>query len=137
MVLDTSAVIAIIFRERERTQLVDVIARAASLAISAASVYEAKIVAAAKKKDQAAAELVRDFVRELAIHIAPVDADAADHATAAYLRFGRGYHPAALNFGDCFAYALAKARVEPLLFKGEDFCKTDIVPAWRPPAEYA
>lgn len=135
MVLDTSAVIAVLFREEERSHLVEAIARAASLAMSAASVYEASIVAAAKKKDQAAAELVRDFVRALAIDVVAVDSDAADHATAAYLRFGKGHHPAALNFGDCFAYALAQARAEPLLFKGDDFAQTDIVPAWRPAEE--
>ena len=53
-------------------------------------------------------------------------------AREAYFRYGRGYHPAGLNFADCFSYALAKARHEPLLFKGDDFSKTDIVAAWRP-----
>ena len=59
-------------------------------------------------------------------------ADGRTAAREAYFRYGRGYHPARLNLADCFAYALAKTRDEPLLFKGDDFAKTDIVPAWRP-----
>ncbi len=68
----------------------------------------------------------------LAISTHAVDLQQGIFAREAFIRFGRGRHPAALNFGDCFAYALAKTRDEPLLFKGDDFAKTDIVPAWRP-----
>jgi ribonuclease VapC len=61
-----------------------------------------------------------------------VDADGARAAREAHFRYGKGYHPAGLNLADCFSYSLAKIRNEPLLFKGADFLKTDIVPAWRP-----
>jgi len=71
-------------------------------------------------------------VRDLSIDVVAVTIDDAVAAREAYFRYGRGYHPARLNLADCFAYALAKMRNEPLLFKGDDFSKTDIVPAWRP-----
>jgi ribonuclease VapC len=71
-------------------------------------------------------------VRDLAIEISAVTAGDALAARNAYFQYGRNYHPAGLNLADCFAYALAKARHEPLLFKCDDFSKTDIEPAWRP-----
>ena len=70
-----------------------------------------------------------DLIREAEIAIAPVDAEQAQLAREAFRRFGRGNHPAGLNFGDCFSYALAQARSEPLLYKGGDFGKTDIAAA--------
>jgi ribonuclease VapC len=69
------------------------------------------------------------FLRRAEISIEPVTVEQAQFARQAFLDFGKGRHPAGLNFGDCFAYALAKATGEPLLFKGEDFAKTDIVGA--------
>ena len=72
------------------------------------------------------------FIAKTSAEIIPISAEIGRRAIRAFERFGRGRHPARLNMGDCFAYALAKTRDEPLLFKGDDFAKTDIVPAWRP-----
>ena len=132
MVLDTSAIIAIIFNETEADDFSRLAAANPLLAVSAVTIHEASIVTARKKRDSSAARLVDNLIRDLAIEVIPVDLDGARAARAAYFRFGKGYHPAALNLGDCFPYAVAKARDEPLLFKGDDFLKTDIVPAWRP-----
>src|ERR1043165_7792935 len=125
MVVDTSAIIAIIFREPEWHDLAQAAAGDPVLAISAVSVHEASVAAAGKKKDPLAVQLVDDFVRDLRIDVIPVDLESAHAARAAYLRFGKGYHAAGLNLADCFPYSLAKARNEPLLFKGADFLKTD------------
>jgi ribonuclease VapC len=76
--------------------------------------------------------MVDEFVHDLAIDVAAATAEDVVAAREAYFQYGRGYHPAGLNLADCFAYALAKTMNEPLLFKGDDFSKTDIVPAWRP-----
>jgi ribonuclease VapC len=132
MVLDTSAIIAIIFNENECDNFSRLTAANPLLAVSAVSIHEASIVTAGKKRDPNAARLVDNFIRDLVIEVVPVDLASAHAARAAYFRFGKGYHPAGLNLADCFPYALAKARDEPLLFKGSDFLKTDIVAAWRP-----
>jgi ribonuclease VapC len=132
MVIDTSAIIAMIFREPEWSEFSRITAANLALAISAMSVHEASIVAAGKKKDPLAVQLVDDLIRDLEIDVVPVDHGSARAARAAYFRFGKGYHSAGLNLADCFPYALAKARNESLLFKGTDFLKTDIEPAWRP-----
>ena len=129
MVIDTSAIIAMIFREPEWSEFSRITAANLALAISTMSVHEASIVAAGKKKDPLAVQLVDDLIRDLEIDVVPIDHGSA---RAAYFRFGKGYHPAGLNLADCFPYALAKARNESLLFKGTDFLKTDIEPAWRP-----
>jgi ribonuclease VapC len=131
MVVDTSAIIAIIFREAEWRELSSIAAGDPILAMSAVTFHEASIVVARKKKDALGAQLVDDFVTDLNVDVVPVDLDAARVARAAFFRFGKGYHPAGLNLADCFSYSLAKTRNAPLLFKGDDFLKTDIVPAWR------
>jgi ribonuclease VapC len=132
MVVDTSAIIAIIFREPEWNGLSQAAAGDPVLRISAVSIHEASVVAAGKKKDPLAVQLVDDFIRDLRVEIISVDVEGAHAARAAYLRFGKGYHAAGLNLADCFPYSLAKTRDEPLLFIGADFLKTDIMPAWRP-----
>ena len=132
MVVDTSAVLAIIFREPEWRELSQIAAGDPVLAISAISVHEASVVTAGKKKDPRAVQLVDDLIRDLNIDVVPIDLASSHSARAAYFRFGKGYHPAGLNLVDCFSYSLAKTRDEALLFKGGDFLKTDIVPAWRP-----
>jgi ribonuclease VapC len=132
MVFDTSAIIAITFDEPERDAFLEVIARNASLALSAATLYESSVVAFGKKPDRLVLRRIENVLHEFSVTIVALDAESARMATEAYLRFGRGYHPAALNLADCFSYSLAKARNEPLLFKGNDFLKTDIVPAWQP-----
>ena len=132
MVVDTSALIAIAFHEDERSAFAELITRTTPVLISAINFYESCLVAATKKHNRHAAELVDSFARQFDIHIVPVDRTAALAARESYFRYGRGWHAAKLNFADCFAYALAKMRNEPLLFKGDDFAQTDIVPAWRP-----
>lgn len=132
MVLDTSAIIAMIFDEPEREAFLGVVAGNATLAISAATLYESSIVAFGKKPDQLVLRKVDNFLNEFSVTIVPLDTEGARLARDAYLRFGKGFHPAGLNLADCFPYSLAKSRNEPLLFKGSDFLKTDIVPAWRP-----
>jgi ribonuclease VapC len=132
MVLDTSALIAILLAEPERETFVRLLTTEAILATSAVTFYEASIVTAAMKKNPLATRLVDDFIRDMTIEIVPLGIEGTLAARDAYLRFGRGYHPAGLNFADCFSYSLARTRDEPLLFKGDDFLKTDVVPAWRP-----
>jgi ribonuclease VapC len=132
MVIDTSAIIAIVAKEPERDIFTEIVAAELTAAISTVTFYEASIVTAKKIGTSQAARRVDDFVREMRIDIVPFTIEDAFTARDSYLRYGRGYHAAGLNFADCFAYALAKARNEPLLFKGDDFSKTDIVPAWRP-----
>jgi ribonuclease VapC len=132
MVVDTSAIIAIVLHEPEWRELSRIAAGDPVLVMSAISFHEASIVAAGRKKDPLAVQLVDDFIHDLDVEVVPIDFDSARAARTAYFRFGKGYHPAGLNLADCFPYAPAKTRNEPLLFKGDDFLKTDIVPAWRP-----
>ena len=133
--LDTSAVIAIVLNEEERSAFSALIAADDRVVISAASLFETAIVVATKKRDVRAADLIADFVRDLDIEVASFDGAAAAVAQAAYFRFGKGFHPARLNLADCFSYALAKSLEAPLLFKGDDFAQTDVRPAWRPRPE--
>jgi ribonuclease VapC len=132
MVIDTSAVIAIVTDESEREIFAQIVAAEPRTAMSAVSFHEASIVTAGKIGIQGGAQRVDEFIRHMQIEIAASTFEDAVVAREAYFRYGRGYHPARLNLADCFAYALAKVRDEPLLFKGNDFSKTDILPAWRP-----
>jgi ribonuclease VapC len=132
MVLDTSAIIAIIFDEPERDAFIDVLATHALLVISAATLHETSVVSARKKADPLAISMVDEFVQNFAVGVVPLDVERARAARDTYIAYGKGFHPAGLNLADCFPYSLAKERNEPLLFKGGDFSKTDIVPAWRP-----
>ena len=129
MIIDTSAIVAILLGEAESDPFAHLLTATTSLAISAVTLHEASIVMAGKV-GRNGVELLDDFLRELAIEIVGVAAEDAIAAREAYFKFGRGYHPAGLNLADCFVYALAKARNETLLFKGDDFSATDIVPAW-------
>lgn len=128
MVLDTSALIAILFDEAERPELVRKIAAARKRMISTATLVESSIVVEARRGESAGREL--DLLLHRArIEVVPIDVEQAELARTAWRRFGKGRHPAGLNFGDVFAYALARANGEELLFKGEDFSRTDIVAA--------
>lgn len=131
MIIDSSALVSLLREESESARFVPVIAKAVGSAkMSTANYFEAAIVIDAN--DSAALSERLDAVIEyFSIELVPVSPHHARIARQTYRRFGKGYHPAGLNFGDCFAYALAKATGEPLLFKGEDFSKTDIVPASR------
>ena|ERR1700730_4814494 len=132
MVIDTSAVIAILLDEPEQEIFTSILASETTRAMSAVTFHEAAVVMAGKKRTPSAAQLVDDFVRDLAIDVTGATIEDALAAREAYFKFGRGYHSARLNLADCFAYALAKTRNESLLFKGNDFSKTDILAAWRP-----
>lgn len=131
MVIDTSAIAAIILDEPERDVFSRLIAGESLLALSAVTLYEAWLVAANRKGASFIGQ-VDKLISGFDIEIVACDFDQSATARDAYLRYGRGWHPARLNFADCFSYALARLRNEPLLFKGNDFSKTDIVPAWRP-----
>lgn len=125
MVIDTSAIIAILFDEPERAAFVEAIAIATNRFISASTLLECYLVVEARKQALGRAELEL-FVYEAAISVVPFDQIQANLAAAAWRNYGKGRHPASLNFGDCFAYALAKTVGEPLLFKGNDFSQTDM-----------
>ena len=125
MILDSSAVLAILFSEADARRHAGAIMAASRCRMSVVNVLEASIVVERRGGDAAAQEL--DTLLERAeVELAPVTVEHLEAARRAWRRFGKGNHPAALNFGDCFAYALAKATGEPLLFKGKDFAQTDI-----------
>jgi len=132
MVLDTSALLAILLDEPERRRFSEAIAQAGQCAISAVTVVEVSMILESRH----GAGGVRAFDRLLAVArvaVLPVDAAQAEAAREAFRQYGKGRHPAALNLGDCFAYALARTRGEPLLFKGADFALTDLRSALEPP----
>ena len=125
MVIDTSALLAILNDEPERRSFNEAIEAAESVSLSAATFVEASIVIEARFGTEGVRDLDH-FLGRAAIQVRDVDADQAYVARQAFTEFGKGRHPAGLNFGDCFSYALAKVRGERLLFKGNDFTKTDI-----------
>lgn len=125
MVIDTSALAAIFFHEPERDTFRKAIIAASSRLISAATLVEAGMVIEGRKGGGAGREFDL-FVVRAQIQIVPVDAELADLARSAWRKYGKGRHPAGLNFGDCFSYALAKSSCEPLLAKGAEFAGTDV-----------
>ena len=128
MILDSSAVLAILFGEPDAVYYEKTIAAAQACRISAANLLETAIVIESRGGLAAGHEL-DVFLEKAGIELVPVTPQQVEAARLAWRRFGRGNHPARLNFGDCFAYALAEATGEPLLFKGKDFAHTDIEPA--------
>ena len=127
MVVDTSALIAILFGEPETESFVHALVNDPKKMISAFNILESAIVAEAKKGEAGGRELDL-LVHRARIEIIPLNGDQVELALAAWRKYGRGNHPAGLNIGDCCAYALAKYSGEPLLFKGRDFSQTDIRP---------
>jgi ribonuclease VapC len=125
MVVETSAVLAILLEEPEAAEFAQLIEDDPMPLISAASVFEAGIVLLSRYGPDARGDL-QEFLAQGGLQVEPVTAEQADLALEAYQRFGKGRHPAGLNFGDCFAYALCKATGQPLLFKGQDFSLTDL-----------
>ena len=125
MVLDTSAIIAIIAREPSASRLSAALDAADTRRISAASMVEASMVLLGRRGPPSD-RLLDQFVREINADIEPVTTTQAQIAREAATRFGRGRHPAALNCGDCFSYALSIDAGEPLLFVGDDFSRTDV-----------
>jgi ribonuclease VapC len=125
MVVDTSALIALLNSEPESRRIEAVMLAEPRIAISAATLVEASIVAESKAPPEGVADLDL-LLDELRVQIIPVTREHAELARTAYRQFGKGKHPAALNFGDCFSYALARALGRPLLFVGGDFSRTDV-----------
>lgn len=125
MIVDSSALIAILFKEAEASAFASAMRDAPSRAVAAPTVVETGLVAEGRTGPAMGAEL-DDLLDALAAEIVPFTAEHAALARDAWRRYGKGRHPAGLNLGDCFAYALAKARNEPLLFKGDDFTQTDV-----------
>src|SRR3954468_9031739 len=125
MVLDTSGLMALLLDEPEAEEFRVALEDDTTRLVSAATLLETALVIEARKGEPGGRELDA-LVHKAEIEIVPVDAGHVSDARKAYRRFGKGHHAAALNFGDVFAYALARAPGEPLLFKGDDFTRTDV-----------
>jgi ribonuclease VapC len=133
MVIDTSAIVAILFDEPERPAMVAALESAPVRMLSAVSRVELAFVVEGRK-GEAGRFLVEQFLSVTSAEVVAVTPQQAERAIAAFRRFGKGRHRAALNIGDCFSYALAKEAGRPLLFKGDDFRHTDVTPALEHPA---
>ena len=131
IVIDTSALFAIAAVEEEREQFIEILDDTKG-AICSAATYVETVMALTGRSRVTAVEKVRSLIQTFRIDIVAIDQALAESSIAAFNLYGKGRHRAHLNFGDCFSYALAKSRDLPLLFKGDDFIHTDIVPAWRP-----
>ena len=132
MIVDTSALVAILRYEPERLSLARLLDQAENLRMSAASYLELSILIDSRK-DVALSREIEELIERFEIVIEPVTAEQARIARQAYRDYGRGSgHPANLSFGDCFSYALARAKREPILFKGDDFLHTDLRSATQP-----
>jgi ribonuclease VapC len=125
VIVDTSALVAVVLGEADAEAYLSRMATATSLAVSAATLTESLIVVEARQGREAATDLVA-LLAELEADVVSLDENQAEAAASAWRRFGKGRHPAALNLGDTYSYALATVRGEPLLFKGRDFAATDI-----------
>ena len=125
MVIDTSAIVAILYDEPDAQEIQRKIASDPVRLLSAATLLEATILIETHL-GEAGGQKLDLLLYKTSVEIVPVDLDQAEVARWAWRRFGKGRHPAKLNFGDCFAYALAMVRQEPLLFKGDDFSRTDV-----------
>ena len=125
MILDTSALLAALFDEPDADYFERAIANAATCRMSVANHLEAAMVIESRMGDEGGRQL-DNFVETAEVELMPVTPEQARAARLAWRRYAKGNHPAGLNFGDCFAYALAEVSQEPLLFKGDDFSLTDI-----------
>ena len=129
IVIDSSALVAILRREPEVDRFLQVVAATDYCLLSAVSLLETSMVLVGRTGDGAAWTGLDALMARAGIEVVAQDVEQARLAREAFLRFGKGRHPAALNLGDCASYALARSRTLPLLFKGEDFTQTDLVPA--------
>lgn len=125
MVIDTSAIVAILRNESEATRLEKALVLDPVRLVPASCVLEARMALVSRRGEHALAEIDL-WLSKIQADIIPIDADLVDLATHAWLAYGRGRHPAGLNFADCFSYALAKRADEALLFIGNDFSQTDV-----------
>jgi ribonuclease VapC len=128
VILDTSALLAILLCEPEADSFAKRIESATTVRLSVSSYLEAAIFVD-RNCDSLRSALLDTFLAEFSIGLEPITVEQATVARRAFQLFGKGRHPAALNFGDCFTYALAKVARQPLLFKGNDFSHTDLVSA--------
>ncbi len=129
IVVDSSALVAVLRREPEADDFLQVIAVAEGCLLSSVSLLETSMVLAGRTGGSATWAELDTLVTRAAMQVVPHDAGLAQEARGAFLRYGKGRHPAGLNLGDCAAYALAKTSGLPLLFKGNDFPKTDLMAA--------
>lgn len=125
MVIDASALVAILFGEAEAERFAEAIEEDATRLMCAASVLEASLVVESELGEEGGRELDL-LLLKAGIDVVPFTKEQLEIARHAFRSYGKGRHPAGLNYGDCFSYALSKATGEPLLFKGEDFSKTDV-----------
>jgi ribonuclease VapC len=128
MVLDASAILAVLFQEPGHEPILSRIGEAAVVAVGVPTLVESAIVLSSRLRRDARG-LVTDFLREADAEVIPFTLDHYYVAVDAFLRYGKGRHPAALNFGDCLSYATARLAGLPLIFTGDDFSKTDIMTA--------
>jgi ribonuclease VapC len=126
--LDSSALIAIFFEEPGYLDLVDRILEANHARVAAPTIVETSLVLAGRQRSRSAGQVER-LLKELGVEVVPFGEAEWPIAVDAFLRYGRGRHRAALNFGDCLAYAAAAAAGDTLLFVGDDFAQTDVTPA--------
>jgi len=130
VIIDSSAVLAIFLQESDGRRYLRAVLEAEPRRMSVSNWLEATMVVD-RRGNAVAANWLEDFMRNAQIELMPVSLSQASIARQAWRTFGRGIHPARLNYGDCFAYALAKETREPLLFKGNDFAQTDVEPALK------
>lgn len=128
MIVDSSAAVAVMLREAGYRVLAKALLEAPEVVIGAPTLFETELVLATRFGPRAR-HLVVDFLEENEVCVAPFDGRHWELAAEAFLRYGKGRHPARLNYGDCMTYATARLVGEPLLFVGEDFAKTDIAVA--------
>jgi ribonuclease VapC len=130
VIIDSSAVLAIVLREPDGRQYLRAVLSAMPRRMSVSNWLEATMVVD-RRGNALAVDRLEDFMHGAEIEVMPVSVSQGALARRAWRTYGRGIHPARLNFGDCFAYALAKETCEPLLFKGNDFAQTDVEPALK------
>lgn len=124
-IVDTSALMAVLFQEEDALEFATALSSATELRMAAPSWLEAAMVVTSRSAEDGYREFV-SFLDYVGVEVVPIGQTLAEIAYGAWVRYGKGRHPAGLNYGDCFSYALAKQRGEPLLFKGDDFSLTDI-----------
>lgn len=133
LALDSSAILAIVMEEAESERFTSIAVSSRKILLSRVTFVETAIVLE-NKFGAGGSKLLEEFLKDFRVELVDLDAAQSNAALMAYWRFGRGLHSARLNFGDCFSYALAKVRGMPLLFKGGDFDKMDVVePEWDNP----
>lgn len=125
MIVDSSALLAVVLGEEDAEEFLSVLTSADELAMSAASLVEAGVVAQTRQGEEALSDL-HALLADLECEVLAFDEEQAQVALKAWARFGKGRHPAGLNLGDCFSYAAAQQLGRPLLFKGDDFLQTDV-----------